>query len=65
LDFIKDQDNILLIAKLPYTLDKLAGGRIQTALALNRLQNNSTGIFPYQLPDTVQVVKFSKCNSAD
>ena len=45
LDLIEDQQQIMLIAELPYAPEKFLRRRIDTALTLDRLHDDRTGVF--------------------
>ncbi|MNV70416.1 hypothetical protein D3C71_1633820 [compost metagenome] len=62
LDFIKDQQRVVLIAQLAQTLQEGFLRRDHTALALHRLDDHRTGIVVNQLFSGLQIVKHRVTN---
>ena len=65
LDLIQDQQDILLIAQRPDAFEKFRIRRINSALPLNRLQNDRTGLFRNLRFYALQVVEIRKPDSSD
>ena len=55
----------MLIAECTHPLKEFVGCRVDSALALYRLQNNSTGFLIYQSFYTVQLIKFCETDSRE
>ena len=64
LDFIEDQHNILLITNLAQTFQKFLLCRIDTALTLNNLSNDRTGLICDLSLYAFQIIEICKLHTA-
>ena len=63
LNFIADHKDIIFIADHADTFHKLLSREIDSALALQRLQNNRAGLVIYQLFHAVKIIEFREFHS--